>query len=115
MAIIKCPSCKNRISDKAKSCSHCNYDRVKGVSATGETREQIESQENLKRVKSKYSLQMQAMAGIILFLTGMLLWYFLGQRQLTSPAHYIELGIAIAGGLWYLSTRVRMIIRKKSG
>ena len=26
MAVINCPSCRNKISDKAKSCSYCDLD-----------------------------------------------------------------------------------------
>ena len=26
MAVINCPSCKKKISDKAKNCSHCQLD-----------------------------------------------------------------------------------------
>ena len=113
MAIINCPSCKNRISDKAKVCNHCNYSFESGVTADGVTEEQLESKQKLKRIKLRYSLQMQAMAAIIVFLSGILMWYFMGDSGLTKISHFLELGVAALGGLWYLLTRIRLIAFKK--
>jgi len=112
MALINCPSCKQRISDKAKICGHCNFNLTSGETINGLSQEQHESKEKLARMKKRNSLQMQAMAGIILFLLGIVLWYFLGGASLTEVSHYIELGTAFFGGLWYLVTRVRLIIFK---
>lgn len=112
MAIISCPACKTKISSKAKVCNHCNFNLVSGESSDGLTEEQLESKAKLARMKKRYSLQMQAMAGIILFLSGFILWYFLGNRGLSQPSHFIELGLAIFGGAWYLITRVRLMTFK---
>lgn len=114
MAIINCPACKERISDKAKVCNHCNFNLVSGVSETGETQEQLASKARLSRMKKRYSLQMQAMSGIIVFLLGIMLWNFVGERGLDSLTHFIQLGIAVAGGVWYLITRIRLISFKKT-
>lgn len=113
MALINCPSCKKRISDKAKECSHCQFNMVTKTTAAGVTEEQIQSNAKLKRIKLRYSLQMQAMAGIILFLLGIVLWYFLGDSGLSKLSHFIELGIAVIGAVWYLITRIRLIMFKK--
>ncbi|TQV75459.1 hypothetical protein FLL45_11095 [Aliikangiella marina] len=114
MAIINCPSCDARISDKSKVCSHCQFNLVSGKDTEGLTEEQIASKAKLARMKKRYSLQMQAMSGIIVFLLGIMLWYFVGQRGLDSLSHYLQLGLALAGGIWYLVTRVRLISFKKS-
>jgi len=113
MAIIKCPGCGNRISDKAKTCGHCHYDLVTSTTATGVSEEALQSKAKLAHIKKRYSLQMQAMAAIILFLLGILLWYFLGNQGFSQPSHFIELGMAAVGGLWYLLTRVRLLLFKK--
>ena len=78
------------------------------------TEEQLASKAKLAHMKKRYSLQMQAMGGIIVFLAGILLWYFLGNSSLTSTSHFIELGIAVLGGIWYLVTRIRLLMFKKS-
>jgi hypothetical protein len=114
MAIIDCPSCKNRISDKAKVCSHCNFNLVSSTSSEGLTPEQLASKANLARIKLRYSLQMQAMSGIILFLLGFMLWYFVGNRGMSEFSHFLEFGLIFLGGIWYLITRIRLIAFKKS-
>jgi len=114
MAIINCPSCKERISDKAKTCGHCNFNLESGENSEGLTEEQLLSKAKLARMKLRYSLQMQAMSGIIVFLLGIMLWYFVGQRGLDTIANYLQLGLAFAGGIWYLVTRLRLIAFKKS-
>lgn len=112
MAIINCPSCKQKISDKSKVCSSCNYDFVNQTSAQGLTNEQIASKQKLASIKNKYSLQMQAMIGIILILLGSLLWYF-GGRGTQSLSDLASLGLLVVGALLYLTTRVRLILFKK--
>ncbi|MGX5202491.1 hypothetical protein [Aliikangiella sp. IMCC44632] len=113
MAITKCPACKQRVSDKAKTCNHCNFNFVKGETASGETEEQLASKQKLKRIKQRYSLQMQAMSGIILFLAGIATWYLVGNSQLTDISHFIELSVAGIGAVWYLVTRIRLLAFKK--
>ncbi len=113
MALINCPSCKNRISDKAKTCSHCHFNLKSGTTTEGLSQEQLESKDKLARMKKRYSLQMQAMAGIILFLLGIVLWFFLGEKGLTDVSHFVELGTAFIGFVWYIITRVRLLIFKK--
>lgn len=112
MAIISCPACSKKISDKAKECSHCHYDFISKTTAQGESEEQLASKKKLSYVKKRYSLQMQAMAGIILFLAGAMLWYF-GGRGFSSASDFIKLGMLALGAIWYLATRVRLILFKK--
>lgn len=114
MALINCPSCKARVSDKAKTCSSCQFDFVTGTSQTGLTKEQLQNQEKMIGIKQRYSLQMQAMASLIVFLAGITSWYFIGEMGFTKASQFFELGIAALGGLWYLVTRIRLIAFKKS-
>ena len=113
MAIIKCPSCNERISDKAKSCNNCQYDLISKKNTSGFSEEQLASKNHLARIKKRYSLQMQAMIGIILVLGGALLWYF-GGRGLSSNQDYISLLLLGAGSVLYLTTRIRLIFFKKN-
>lgn len=114
MAIIECPSCKERISDKAKTCNHCNFSLINGKNEDGQTAEQIASKARLTRMKKRYALQMQAMLGIILFLAGIMLWYFIGNKGTTEISHLLQLGLAFSGGCLYLITRIRLIVFKRS-
>jgi len=112
MAIISCPSCNQKISDKAKICSNCQYDLVNKSSAQGLNEEQLASKKRLAHIKRRYSLQMQAMVSIILVLAGALMWYF-GGRTFSSLADYFSLGLLAGGAVLYLATRVRLIMFKK--
>lgn len=112
MAIISCPSCTQKISDKSKSCSHCNYDFVNNTTSEGLNEEQLASKKKLAHIKKKYSLQMQAMAGIVLVLLGASLWYF-GGRGMDSFSAIAKLTLLAIGAIWYLATRVRLIMFKK--
>ena len=113
MAIIKCPSCSGKISDKAKVCSHCNYDLVKKSTADGLNEEQLASKKRIELIKRRYSLQMQAMIGIILVLGGSLMWYF-GGRGFASVMSISGIALLVVGAALYLTTRVRLLLFKKS-
>ncbi len=113
MAIIKCPSCSGKISDKAKVCSHCNYDFVNKATADGLNEEQLASQKRMAHIKQRYSLQMQAMIGIILVLGGSLMWYF-GGRNFHSVMGLSGVIALVIGAALYLTTRIRLILFKKS-
>lgn len=113
MAIINCPNCKQRVSDKAAMCVHCAFNMVTKLTIDGTSQEQLDSKANLARIKLKYSLQMQAISGVILFLLGIFLWYFVSNKQITKLSHYIELAIASGGAAWYLITRIRLVSFKK--
>jgi len=113
MAIIQCPSCQKKVSDKSKICGYCQYDFINQSSVEGLTQEQLTSQKKLAHIKKKYSLQMQAMSGIILILLGVSLWYFSG-RKTESYSDFLKLGLIAIGAIWYLTTRIRVIAFKKN-
>lgn len=112
MAIINCPSCNQKISDKAKKCPHCFYNFVNKKSSDGMSEDQLASKRKLAHIKMKYSLQMQAMSGVVLVLAGASLWYF-GGRGFSSISDILKLSLLAGGAIWYLVTRVRLIIFKK--
>lgn len=113
MAIINCPSCNKKTSDKAKVCSNCRFDFVNKSSASGMSEERLAAEKKMVYIKKKYSLQMQAMGGIIFFLLGAVLWYFSG-RGFESLSDMSKLLLSAVGAMWYLLTRVRLIIFRKS-
>lgn len=113
MAIIKCPSCSGKISDKAKVCSHCNYDFVNKATADGLNEEQLASKKRMEHIKRRYSLQMQAMVGIILVLGGSFMWYF-GGRGFDTGSGISGVIMLVIGAALYLTTRVRLLLFKKS-
>ncbi len=107
MALINCPHCGKKISDQLEICNHCSTPLTNNISKAT-----TDSQLKLNRMKRTYSLQMQAMAGVILFLVGIFLWYFVGQQGLNKLSHFIELALAAIGAVWYLVSRIRIIANR---
>ena len=59
MALIDCPSCGKKMSDKAKTCPNCDF-------SYGEASvEDIERKENMKRFKKMHSIQNQSMLAML--------------------------------------------------
>ena len=112
MAIINCPSCQKKVSDKIKNCPDCQFDFIQNKSSDGLSEEQLASQKNLLRIKRKYSLQMRATTGIILVLGGVLFWYF-GGRGLISISDYLSVAAIGIGSILYLMTRIHLILFKR--
>ena len=75
--------------------------------------EQLASQKKMKHIKRKYSLQMQAMISIIMVLGGALLWYLSG-RGLSSLSAIGGIALLVMGSALYLTTRIRLILFRKS-
>lgn len=112
MAIISCPSCNEKISSKAKICQSCNFDLVNNESSTGLSDEKIASNKRMAKIKRRYSLQMQATGSLVLFLLGVVLWYF-GGRGLNSLSDFLKVSMIAIGSVWYLLTRIRLIAFKR--
>ncbi|MDQ7048831.1 MAG: hypothetical protein Q9M92_04520 [Enterobacterales bacterium] len=112
MAIINCPSCQKKVSDKIKNCPECQFDFIHNKSSDGLTEEQLASKKNLQRIKRKYSLQMRAMTGIIMVLGGVLVWYF-GGRGLLSISDYLSVAAIGVGSILYLMTRIHLILYRR--
>lgn len=86
---------------------------VKKSTADGLNEEQLASKKRMAHIKRRYSLQMQAMVGIILVLGGSLMWYF-GGRGFASVTSISGIVMLVLGAALYLTTRVRLLIFKKS-
>ena len=106
MAVINCPACSNKISDKSKKCSHC------GLVMKGLDQEKMASIEMEKRIKKKQSLMNQSFIALLLFCGGFL--YMFWQNVQTGSVEYIVAFTAtIIGFCWYIINRVRILIEKR--
>lgn len=106
MALINCPACNKKISDKAKVCPHCEF-------AVGDASpEDIQRKQELARYKKLHSIQNQSMLAMLLFVGGFGMMYW-GGAQPGDTQHNIAILVSIVGLIWYLVNRVRMVIIKK--
>ncbi|NVK57892.1 MAG: zinc ribbon domain-containing protein [Alteromonadaceae bacterium] len=107
MALIDCPSCGKKMSDKAKSCPNCDF------SYADATPEDVERKLNMKRFKKMHSIQNQSMLAMLLFIGGFGFMYWGG----VSPGdmqHNLALLSCVVGFAWYGINRVRIVLLKRS-
>lgn len=110
MAIISCPACTKPISDKAKSCSHCQYEF--GTASA----EDIERKLSLQRYSKLQKLQNQSMLAILLFIVGCY-FVFLGEfsHDETGLMMYnASIATSTIGFIWYAINRVRIALLKRN-
>ena len=106
MAIISCPFCGQKISDKSAQCSGCN----KNLSDI--TPEKLEALARDKRLDKSQRLMNHGMLSMLLFLAGFgsLYWFAPQQGSLQQVAF---IGASAAGFCWYIITRIRIMLLKK--
>ncbi|MFT6267808.1 MAG: hypothetical protein ACJAVV_000607 [Alphaproteobacteria bacterium] len=110
MAIINCPKCNKTISDKATSCSHCQYEF--GEMSADDIRRKLSAQ----RYKKLQKIQTQSMLSILLFIVGCY-FVFLGDFPAGKNGimmYNASLGVTIIGFIWYAINRVRITLTKRS-
>jgi hypothetical protein len=107
MALVNCPSCSKKISDKAQSCQHCDF-TLGTVNA-----EDIERKQNLKKYLKSQNIQTQSMIAMLLFVAGFGFMYW-GEAEPGGLQHNFAIGLALIGFVWYIVNRIRLIILKRS-
>ncbi|XQW86871.1 hypothetical protein ACOYR1_09170 [Thalassotalea piscium] len=107
MAVISCPSCKKKISDKAKSCSHCQLDLVKV------DEEKLSTLNKINKINKSQQMMMHSFIAMLLFCGGFLVFYW----QNAQPGTWLYIGSitsTILGFILYIITRIRLILLKRS-
>jgi len=105
MAVINCPNCKKKISDKAKFCSHCD------VNLSNVDAEQIASIKKINKITQSQSLMNHSFIAMLLFCGGFLFLYWQDAQQGTWQ-YITSIGSAVIGFIWYIATRVRLLLLK---
>ena len=107
MALIDCPSCSKKISDKAQSCQHCDF-TLGTVNA-----EDIARKKNLSNYLKSQNVQTQSMFAMLLFVAGFGFMYWGGAAP-GGLQHNVAIGLLVIGFVWYIVNRVRLIFLKRS-
>ncbi len=105
MALIACPKCGKRISDKAETCKHCGALMV-------EDPEKLRTAGRIERIHKSSRLMSQSFIALILFIGGLAYSSFDPEAGETT-AKWVAQGIAGAGFIWYLILRVQIMMFKK--
>ncbi|NMH58607.1 zinc ribbon domain-containing protein [Alteromonas ponticola] len=106
MALIDCPSCNKKISDKTDTCQHCGFNLGKA------TDEDIVRKQQLNRFKKLNSIQTQSMIAMLLFVAGFAFMYWGGARQ-DELQYNIAVLMSVVGFIWYIVNRIRILIIKR--
>ncbi|GAB5378916.1 MAG: zinc ribbon domain-containing protein [Aliiglaciecola sp.] len=107
MALTNCPSCNKKISDKAKTCSHCGF-AVGDASA-----EDLLRKKSLNKFKQQHSIQNQSMLAMLMFVSGFGFMYW-GGAQPGDLQHTLAIACSVLGFVWYVVNRIRLIFIKRA-
>lgn len=109
MAIVTCPQCSNKMSDKAATCHQCGF-VVDGLDA-----KTLERKRKRQRADKIQKLTTQSMLAMLLFVVGIAgLFYY---RDETSPdpgwQSQIAVVVIVIGFIWYIINRVRLMVARR--
>lgn len=107
MAVINCPNCKKKISDKAKSCSHCN------IELHNLDEDKMNNIRQVNMIKQSQTIMTHSFIAMLLFCGGFLLMYW--QDLQPGTWQYLSaITCTVIGFILYIVTRVRLILLKRS-
>ena len=106
MAIIRCPSCNRRISNKNKSCPHCHL-------ALSDEDEGLSYDVAVERVKLERAMLLanHGYAALALTTAGAIWAWFVSDGMSRSPGYW-PVAMVAAGAMWYIGVRVVMIVKR---
>ena len=107
MAVISCPQCKKKISDKAKACRYCHL----SLQALGS--DQITHLAQINKINQIERLMNLSFIAIILFCSGFLFMYWENVKQGTWQ-HSLALASTVIGFLMYIIIRIKLLFVKRT-
>jgi len=105
MAIIDCPSCQKKVSDKAKICSHCQYD------LQNNDPDKTEQLKKVSKIQRSQSLMNHSFIAMLLFCGGILTLFWRGENP-ESVEYIAAVTATVIGFVLYIVTRVRIFLLK---
>lgn len=120
MAIINCRVCNKRISSRAETCSHCGAI----FSDEGEVTN-LETTQLVQKMRKKARIQTLSFMAVIVFMIGVLLWYFEQEVTLYLNTNYglgysfgnqvmdVAKYVLALGFVGYVAARIMIYLNKK--
>jgi len=106
MAVINCPSCKEKISDKVKKCSFC------GLPLQEIDSEKMANLHNINRINQAQRLMTYSFVAILLFCGGFLFMFWDNVEQGTWQ-HNLAMVSTVIGFILYIIIRIRLLFFKR--
>lgn len=106
MAVINCPSCKKKISDKAKQCSHCQLD-MSNLDAS-----KVASLNKESLINKTQRLMNYSFIAMLLFCGGFL-FMFWDNVSPGSWQHNLAQTATAIGFIMYIVIRAMLVLTKR--
>jgi len=107
MAVINCPSCKKKISDKAKQCSHCD------INLTELDTDKIANLGKVNRIHQAQRLMNYSFVAMLLFCGGFLTMFW-DNVEPGSWQHNSAMVASVIGFVLYIIIRIKLLFFKRS-
>lgn len=109
MAIIRCPGCRERVSNQRQVCPHCGAALTQDADGT----EAAQVQTRVRRRKQYRAAQLGHLSMLVTVLGA--IWIWLDSGGFEARASVYSVGFTVAGAIGYLVARGRMIWLKHWG
>ncbi len=106
MAVINCPNCKKKISDKAKECSHC------GLSLQALDSDKMANLSQVNRINQGQRLLNYSFIAMLLFCGGFLFMFWDTVEQ-GSWQHTLAMVATVIGFIMYIIIRIKLLFFKR--
>ena len=106
MAVTNCPGCKKKISDKAKTCNHCNLD-LSELDA-----DKLASLNRVSLINKTQRLMNYSFVAMLLFCGGFLFMFWEGVEP-GSWQHNVAMVSTIIGFVMYIVIRAMLLFTKR--
>jgi len=106
MAVINCPSCKKKISDKAKECNHC------GLSLNGLDSDKIANLNQVNRINQAQRLMNYSFVAMLLFCGGFL-FMFWDDVEKGTWQYTLAMASTVIGFIMYIVIRIKLLFFKR--
>ncbi len=106
MAVINCPSCKKKISDKAKTCKYCNL-ALQGLDA-----DKMASLSRVSKINKTQRLMTYSFIAMLMFCSGFLFMYWDNVEPGTWQ-HTAATISTVIGFIFYILIRIMLLFNKR--
>lgn len=106
MALIQCPSCSKRVSDKATNCPHCDF------KITGLSNDELEREWHRAAQAKRERIVGQSMLALLIAIAAFT-YYFIQQPLPETWAAKASYGLMIVGLVWFVVNRIRLVFIKR--
>ncbi|WP_028115302.1 hypothetical protein [Ferrimonas senticii] len=105
MALIHCAACGKKISSRAGACPHC------GFSISDDPEKQAQAA-RIRAIKTQQQLMNHSFVALLLFVAGFAIWWWGGAPQ-DNWRQPVGIGSMALGFVFYLVTRIRIVLNKR--